>query len=69
VLVISTEHYVRKHWTLVEFRAARDSGVVPLVVNLGALPPDLPEDLAYWGGERANLVGLLDALRRRLRAR
>jgi hypothetical protein len=68
VLVISTAHYVAKHWTLVEFEEARASGTMPLVVDLGALPPDLPADVVCWRGAPAHLVGLLDALRVRLGA-
>ena len=68
VLVLSTNHYVAKHWTRVEFdaAAAHDPERI-LLLDLGALPPDLPTGLVYRGNSPAELVGLLDALRCRLR--
>jgi len=66
VLVLSTPHYVRKHWTRLEFQAARAAQRCLLVVNLGALPEQLPADVLYRDGSPASLVGLLDDLRKRL---
>jgi hypothetical protein len=68
VLVLSTDHYVRKHWTRVEYEAV--AATAPdriLMLDLGALPDDRPEGLVYRGTSPAELVGLLDALRRKIR--
>ena len=63
VLVLSTPHYVRKHWTLVEFEAARAGSATLLLVDAGALPADVPDEFVCWRGSPAGLVALLDALR------
>jgi len=68
VLVLSTKAYCDKHWTRVEFDAARGSKNQLLVVNLGQLPENMPEDVVYRNGSRAQLVGLLDDLRTRIRS-
>ncbi len=68
VLVLSTEAYVRKHWTLVEFDAARTRAERFLVVNLGELPADMPRDVVYRKGTLVETVRLLDALRKKLRS-
>jgi hypothetical protein len=68
VLVLSTNAYVRKHWTRVEFEAARALNHHLLVVNLGMLPEDMPPDVVYRGGALADMISLLDVLRERLSA-
>jgi hypothetical protein len=67
VLVLSTEKYVAKYWTRVEFDAvARQHPQRILIVDIGALPDDLPKGLVYRGSSPGELVGLVDALRRKL---
>jgi hypothetical protein len=68
VLVLSSATYVRKHWTRVEFAAARNSlgdGRI-LIVKLGALPPDTPRDLVFMESNPENLLSLIDSLKRKL---
>jgi hypothetical protein len=69
VLVISTDVYVRKHWTRVEYDsvAARNPDRI-LLLDCGRLPDDLPDGLVYRGSSPAELVGLVAALRRKLAA-
>ncbi|HEX9731342.1 MAG TPA: TIR domain-containing protein [Thermoanaerobaculia bacterium] len=66
VLVLSTAAYVRKHWTRIEFEAARAREGRLLVVNLGELPPDMPQDVVYREGSLVQTVRLLDVLREKL---
>ena len=68
VLVLSTPAYVRKHWTRVEFEAARMRPGRLLVVNLGELPPDMPRDVVYREGTIVETVRLLDVVREKLRS-
>ncbi len=68
VLVLSTRAYVQKHWTQIEFEAARNRAGRLLVVNLGELPPDMPADVVYREGSLVETVGLLDSLRKKLRS-
>ena len=67
VLVLSTSAYCRKHWTRTEFEAAREREKKLLVVNLGELPSDMPPDVVYREGSLADMVGILDVLRKKLR--
>ena len=66
VLVLSTEAYVRKHWTRVEFEAALALHDALLVVNLGDLPADMPPNVVYRNGDLVDMINLLDVLRERL---
>lgn len=68
VLVLSTAAYVRKHWTRIEFEAARAREGRLLVINLGELPPDMPQDVVYRKGTLIETVRLLDVLREKLRS-
>jgi len=67
VLVLSTQNYVDCYWTKVEFDAVttRAPGRI-LLLDLGALPADLPHAFVYRGSSPAELVGLIDALREKL---
>lgn len=69
VLAISTEHYVRKHWTMREYRAATENapGRV-LLLNCGELPDDVPPDVVYRDDSPAAMVGLVAAIRQKLMA-
>jgi len=67
VLVLSTPAYVNKHWTIEEFRAA--AGRHPeriLLLEMGALPADLPPEIVYRGSSDGEMIGLIAALRSRL---
>ena len=67
VLVLSTQQYVAKYWTRVEYDSVASSNPDRiLLLDLGALPTDLPHGLAYRGGSPAELVGLISALHSRL---
>jgi TIR domain/AAA domain len=69
VLVLSTQHYVRKHWTRVEYDAvAANAPERILLLDFGELPPDLPNDLVYRGSSPGELVQLVTVLRERLAA-
>ncbi|HUY52616.1 MAG TPA: AAA family ATPase [Streptosporangiaceae bacterium] len=70
VLVLSTSHYVSKYWTKVEYESVADKapGRI-LLVDLGALPIDLPRGLVYRGSSNAEMIGLMDALRSKLASR
>jgi hypothetical protein len=68
VIVLSTEEYVRKHWTITEFRAALS--LKPgrlLVVNCGKLPEGIPPDLIYREADPAAMITLVRDLQERLR--
>ena len=67
VLVLSSSAYVAKHWTLVEFEAAKAKwGSHLLVVDAGQLPPDLPSDIVYRRSDPASMVTLLTVLSEKL---
>ena len=67
VLVFSSAAYVSKHWTLVEFNAAKAKwGSHLLVVDAGQLPPDLPGDIVYRRSDPASMVMLLSVLTEKL---
>jgi hypothetical protein len=68
VLVLSSEHYVKKHWTKLEFVAARSlvGERRLLIVNLGQLPPETPSDLVFMDATGKNLIGLIGTLSRKL---
>lgn len=67
VLVLSTEHYVSKHWTTLEYEAvAAQAPDRILLLDLGARPEDLPDGLVYRGSTPAEMVGLMSALRAKL---
>lgn len=69
VLVLSTSSYVDKYWTRVEFDAVASRAPDRiLLVDLGALPPDLPRGLVCRGSSPAELVGLTSVLRAKLAA-
>jgi hypothetical protein len=69
VLVLSTPHYVTKYWTRMEYDAvaARSPDRI-LLLDLGELPPNLPQGLVYRGSSKAELIGLVGALRTKLGA-
>ena len=67
VLVLSTQSYVDRYWTRVEFDAvATRAPDRILLLDMGSLPADLPPGLVYRGGSPAELVGLTNALRKKL---
>ena len=67
VLVLSTPTYIAKHWTRVEFDAAAASRPDRiLLLDLGALPSDLPKGLVYRGGSSGELIGLIAAIRKKV---
>lgn len=67
VLVLSTPRYVAKHWTRVEFEAVAARGPERiLLLELGALPADLPPGLVYRGGSSGEMIGLITAIRAKL---
>jgi hypothetical protein len=67
VLVLSTQAYVTRHWTLAEYRAVADAHPERLLLlEAGTLPPDLPEGLVYRGTSAGELVGLVAALQQKL---
>jgi len=65
-LVLSTEPYVQKHWTRVEFDAALLRGASLLVVDLRALPNGMPTELIYRTSTPEGIPEVIDALRRKL---
>lgn len=68
VLVLSSGSYVEKHWTKTEFSAALNAlgdGRL-MIVKLGALPPDLPPGLVFIDASPANLVNLVDTVRKKI---
>jgi hypothetical protein len=69
VLVLSTPNYVAKHWTRVEYEAvAQKAPDRILLLDLGELPADIPPGMVYRGTSAGELVGLIGALRAKLRA-
>jgi hypothetical protein len=70
VLVLSTPEYVTKYWTRIEYEsAAAHAPERILLLDLGALPDNLPKGLVYRGGSNAEMIGLIDALRSKLSSR
>ncbi|MGM1062336.1 TIR domain-containing protein [Saccharothrix sp. Mg75] len=68
VLVLCTPVYVAKHWTRIEYDAvATRAPERILLVGLGELPADLPDGLVYRGGSPGELVGLVSAIRDKLK--
>ncbi|GAA3891668.1 hypothetical protein GCM10022243_65700 [Saccharothrix violaceirubra] len=67
VLVLSTNSYVTKHWTRLEYDSvtANTPGRV-LLVDFGTLPEDRPAGMVYRGSSPGQLVALIDALRAKL---
>lgn len=67
VLILSTQRYVQKQWTIVEFNAAlKENPNKLLIVNFGALPSQIPEDLVYQNANSETLVYLIESLRNKL---
>src|SRR5262249_4978111 len=67
VLVLSSEAYVRKHWTKVEFDATlRRMHRRLLLVDLGGIPKGMPTDVVYRPGTSNALVSLIPTLRAKL---
>jgi hypothetical protein len=67
VLVLSTDHYVRKYWTMLEFGfITRLCPERILFLDMGGLPDGLPKGLVYRGTSRAELIGLIPALEHKL---
>lgn len=67
VLVLSTKSYIEHYWTMLEFHAT--TAQAPdriLMLDMGALPADLPKGIVYRGSSPAELVGLMKALRDKL---
>ena len=65
VVVLSTTSYVRKHWTLVEFQAARERDPKRILfVSLGGMPPDWPKGLVYYDGRPGQLIRLASEIRK-----
>lgn len=70
VLVLSTSHYVSKYWTKLEYESVASKAPDRiLLLDLGALPSDLPTGLVYRGGSNTEMIGLMDALRSKLTGR
>ena len=67
VLVLSTQSYVDNYWTKAEFDAvaARAPGRI-LLLDMGAIPADLPCGLVYRGKSSAEMAILVEALRKKL---
>ena len=67
VLVLSTPHYVAKHWTRVEVDAvaARRPDRI-LLLEMGAVPQDRPKGIVHRGSSPGEMVGLAAALRGKL---
>lgn len=69
VLVLSTEHYVKKYWTKLEFHSvAREFPERILFLDMGGLPDEMPKGLVYRGTSQAELIGLISALECKLGA-
>jgi len=67
VLVLSTAAYVRKHWTRVEYGAAREGKEGRLLlVDLGVQPADYPDDEIYIRGTPNELVRLVSVIKARI---
>jgi len=67
VLVLSTSQYVRKYWTMLEYRSvARKFPERILFLDMGELPNDIPMGLVYRGTTQAELIGLIPALEKKL---
>jgi hypothetical protein len=68
VLVISSDAYIKKHWTLLEWEAALKGrpGRTLMLSMAGVLPPNVPESLVYRVASPEALISLLSDLRKRL---
>jgi hypothetical protein len=67
VLVLSTQNYVDKYWTKKEYDAVASRAPDRiLLLDMGALPADLPPGLVHRGSGAAQMVGLVDALQQKL---
>ena len=70
VLVICTTAYLAKYWPSVEFEAAKEKlGRSLLIIDAGALPPDLPGDIVYRRSDPTSMVSLVAILTQKLKAR
>jgi len=67
ILVLSTEAYLHKHWTRVEYDAVREgkNGRL-LLLDLGARPTDYPDDEIYIPGTPQELVRLVSLIKTRI---
>ena len=64
---MSTQNYVDKYWTKVEYDAvASHAPNRILLLEMGALPANLPPGLVYRGSSAAEMVSLVDALQQKL---
>jgi hypothetical protein len=60
VLILSTQNYVDKYWTRVEYDAVASRAPDRiLLLDMGALPANLPPGLVYRGSSPAEMVSLL----------
>jgi hypothetical protein len=67
ILVLSTEHYVQKHWTRVEFDAAATAAPNRiLLLAMGVLPSDCPAGLVCRGSGPEDMLELIPTLRKKL---
>lgn len=67
VLVLSTDHYVKKYWTKFEFHSiSRTFPERILFLDMGGLPDEIPKGLVYRGASQAELISLISALERKL---
>jgi hypothetical protein len=63
VLALTSAAYVKKHWTNVEWQAALSGSARKLLVmEYGALPPDMPAGLIYRAFNPENLISLIGDL-------
>lgn len=63
VLALTSTAYVKKHWTNVEWQAALGGNARRLLVmELDALPPDMPPGLVYRAFKPENLISLIGDL-------
>ncbi|HYC92010.1 MAG TPA: TIR domain-containing protein [Thermoanaerobaculia bacterium] len=63
VLALTSKAYVKKHWTNVEWQAALGGSARKLLVmELDALPPDMPPGLIYRAFKPENLISLISDL-------
>lgn len=67
ILILSTDHYVKKYWTKLEFRSiAQTFPERILFMDMGGLPDEIPKGLVYRGTSQAELIGLISALEHKL---
>jgi hypothetical protein len=70
VLILSSKDYVRKHWTKFEFEATlRTMRRRLLLVDLGAIPESMPEDVVYRPSSPDALISLIPTLKQKLSQR